>query len=220
MRRKQMRTVRMASPSSSAPIAGQPLSLSREMLASSSLGSSGLVPSPYRVLLCDPPWKFKVFSKKGLGKSAERHYETLEYTEIVELLDRVEVADDSVLFLWVTDPMLEKGLHLIKDMGFTYKTVAFTWVKKTKHGKDHMGTGYYTRANPEMCLLATKGKILPRKSKAIRQLLVSQVREHSRKPDEIYERIEALFDGPYLEIFSRTSRDGWDAIGKEVGKFG
>lgn len=208
----------MVSSSSSALIAGQPLSLSTEGVVSSSLANHG--PGAYRVILCDPPWKFKVFSKKGLGKSAERHYQTLEYAAIVELLGGVEVADDCVLFLWVTDPMLEKGLNLIRDMGFTYKTVAFTWVKKTKHGKDHMGTGYYTRANPEMCLLATKGKPLQRKSKSVRQLMVSPLREHSRKPDEIYDRIEELFDGPYLEIFARTRRSGWAALGNEVDKFG
>ena len=178
------------------------------------------MPSNYRVILCDPPWKFKVFSKKGLGKSAERHYATMEYAAIAELMAGVEVADDCALFLWVTDPMLERGLDLIKDMGFTYKTVAFTWVKETKHGKEHMGTGYYTRANPEMCLLATKGKPPARKSKSVRQLLVSKVREHSRKPDEVYERIEELFDGPYLEIFARQRRDGWFAIGNEVDRFG
>ena len=208
----------MVSSSSSALIAGQPLSLSKEGVVSSSLAQHG--PGPYPVILCDPPWKFKVFSKKGLGKSAENHYQTLEYAAIVELLGGVEVADDCVLFLWVTDPMLEKGLNLIRDMGFTYKTVAFTWVKKTKHGKDHMGTGYYTRANPEMCLLATKGKPLQRKSKSVRQLMVSPLREHSRKPDEIYDRIEELFDGPYLEIFARTRRSGWAALGNEVDKFG
>jgi len=70
-----------------------------------------------------------------------------------------------------------------------------------------------------MCLLATKGKPLKRKSKAVRQLIFSSVREHSRKPDEVYERVEALFDGPYLELFSRTERPGWDAVGNEVGKF-
>ena len=208
----------MVSSSSSALIAGQPLSLSTEGVVSSSLANHG--PGAYPVILCDPPWKFKVFSKKGLGKSAERHYQTLEYAAIVELMGGVEVADDCVLFLWVTDPMLEKGLNLIRDMGFTYKTVAFTWVKKTKHGKDHMGTGYYTRANPEMCLLATKGKPLQRKSKSVRQLMVSPLREHSRKPDEIYDRIEELFDGPYLEIFARTRRSGWAALGNEVDKFG
>jgi len=213
-----MRTARMASSSSSALIAGQPLSLSKVGDVSSSPAQHG--PGPYPVVLCDPPWKFKVFSKKGLGKSAENHYQTLEYAAIVELLGGVEVADDCVLFLWVTDPMLEKGLNLIRDMGFTYKTVAFTWVKKTKHGKDHMGTGYYTRANPEMCLLATKGKPLQRKSKSVRQLMVSPLREHSRKPDEIYDRIEELFDGPYLEVFARTRRSGWAALGNEVDKFG
>lgn len=115
--------------------------------------------------------------------------------------------------------MLEDGLNLINQMGFTYKTVAFTWVKKTRHGRDHVGMGYYTRANPEMCLLATRGKVLPRKSKSVRQLLVSPLREHSRKPDEVYERIEALFDGPYVEMFARTQRNNWQGIGDQLGKF-
>ena len=175
--------------------------------------------NPSRVILCDPPWRFRVFSKKGLGKSAEQHYQTLDLDKIVEIMDGISTANNAALFLWITDPMLETGLELIREMGFQYKTVAFTWVKESKHGKEHMGTGYYTRANPEMCLLATKGKPLERKSKSVRQLLISKVREHSRKPDEIYDRIEALFDGPYLEVFARTERSGWDAIGNEVHKF-
>ena len=154
-----------------------------------------------------------------MGKSAEQHYQTLDLDKIVEIMDGISTANNAALFLWITDPMLETGLELIREMGFQYKTVAFTWVKESKHGKEHMGTGYYTRANPEMCLLATKGKPLERKSKSVRQLLISKVREHSRKPDEIYDRIEALFDGPYLEVFARTERSGWDAIGNEVYKF-
>ena len=194
------------------------MSLSASGLVSSPMAPIGSI-NPYRVILCDPPWRFRVFSKKGLGKSAERHYQTLDLDKIVEIMDGISTANNAALFLWITDPMLETGLELIREMGFQYKTVAFTWVKESKHGKEHMGTGYYTRANPEMCLLATKGKPLERKSKSVRQLLISKVREHSRKPDEIYDRIEALFDGPYLEVFARTERSGWDAIGNEVHKF-
>ena len=215
-----MKTEHKGLPFSSGLTAGPLSSTSRDAAALSNLAKFGREPSRFRVLLCDPPWKFKVFSQKGLGKSAENHYATMEYRDIAKLVASVEVANDCVLFLWVTDPMLERGLDLINDLGFKYKTVAFTWVKETKNGKEHMGTGYYTRANPEMCLLATKGKPLPRKSKSVRQLMVSEVREHSRKPDETYARIEELFDGPYLEIFARTHRSGWAAIGNEVGKFG
>jgi len=172
-----------------------------------------------KVLLCDPPWQFRCYSPRGMGKSAERHYNTLSQNEIIRLVSDIKLAPDCVLFLWVTDPMLEHGLDLINQMGFTYKTVAFTWIKKTRHGRDHVGMGYYTRANPEMCLLATRGKVLPRKSKSVRQLLVSPLREHSRKPDEVYERIEALFDGPYVEMFARTQRNNWHCIGDQVGKF-
>ena len=192
--------------------------MSENELASSRMAASGNT-NPYKVVLCDPPWRFRVFSKRGLGKSADKHYRTLDLDKIVEIVGGVSTANNAALFLWITDPMLEAGLELIREVGFQYKTVAFTWVKESKHGKEHMGTGYYTRANPEMCLLATKGKPLERKSKSVRQLLISKVREHSRKPDEIYDRIEALFDGPYLEVFARTKRNGWDAIGNEVGKF-
>jgi MT-A70 len=79
-----------------------------------------------------------------------------------------------------------------------------------------IGCGYWTRANPEQCLLATRGHP-SRRSRGVRKLVVAPRREHSRKPDEIYERIEALCDGPYLEMFARHSRPGWAAWGTEVG---
>jgi N6-adenosine-specific RNA methylase IME4 len=117
------------------------------------------------------------------------------------------------LLLWATNPMLKSALALIEAWGFTYKTVAFTWTKLNSKvisppysSEDFfMGTGYWTRANPEQCLLATIGK--PRRlSKAVRQLIISPRREHSRKPDEAYGRIEDLASGPYLELFARRSR--------------
>ena len=81
-----------------------------------------------------------------------------------------------------------------------------------------MGLGYHTRQNVELCLSATKGKP-KRVSGGVHQVVMAPRREHSRKPDEVYERIEALYPGPYLELFSRTSRTGWDAIGDEVGQW-
>ena len=127
---------------------------------------------------------------------------------------------DCALFLWTTDTHLPQALDLIKAWGFEYKTVAFTWAKTTKKEKWHFGCGYWTRANPEQCWLATRGHP-PRLAKNVRQLIVSPVREHSRKPDEIYERIEQLVPGPYLELFARcTPPPGWDAReSNELGLF-
>ena len=171
---------------------------------------------PYGAILADPPWHWKARSPKGEDRSAKNHYDVMEIRDI-KLID-VPAADDCVLFLWAIDPMLPDAFSLIKAWGFTYKTVAFTWAKINESGKDPIGGGYWTRANPEMCLLATRGK--PKRLNAdVRQLLMAPRREHSRKPDEVYGRIEALVDGPYLEMFARQTHPGWDSMGNEVGKF-
>jgi len=129
--------------------------------------------------------------------------------------------------MWVTDPLLDQAMELISAWGFNYKTVAFYWVKTNKNvdlnnlssEKDFFtGLGYWTRANPEMCLLATKGK--PKRiSKSVRRLLITKRREHSRKPDEVYSGIENLVKGPYLELFARNTKKGWDSWGNQVGLF-
>ncbi len=127
---------------------------------------------------------------------------------------------DCVLFLWVTDPLLQEGLDVMRSWGFEYQTVAFTWAKQAKvnHDKWHMGLGYWTRANPEMCLLGTMGKP-QRVDKGIRQLVTEPIREHSRKPDRIYNDIKSLVGGPYLELFARTSVEGFDCWGNQTNKF-
>jgi N6-adenosine-specific RNA methylase IME4 len=118
--------------------------------------------------------------------------------------------------MWATNPTLPQALEVITAWGFTYKTVAFTWAKTTKDGSGFpIGCGFWTRANPEMCLLGTRGHP-KRLSASVRQLIVSPRREHSRKPDEIYDQIEELVAGPYLELFARSQRPGWDAWGNEV----
>lgn len=101
-------------------------------------------------------------------------------------------------------------------MGFNYKTVAFTWAKQTKDAKGwSIGLGYWTRCNPEQCLLFTRGNPR-RRSASVRQLVVAPRREHSRKPDEIYDRIETLIDGPYVELFARQRREGWSSWGNQL----
>jgi N6-adenosine-specific RNA methylase IME4 len=172
----------------------------------------------YRVIYADPPWTFATYSDKGKGRSAEAHYDCMSIEDIAALPVSTWAADDAALFLWVTKPLLMKMNKVIQAWGFDYKTVGFTWAKTKKHHTGSVfddddfpiGCGYYTRANPEMCLLATRGKPLERKSKAVRELITAPRREHSRKPGEAYDRIEALFDGPYLEMFARQSRPGGD----------
>ena len=131
-------------------------------------------------------------------------------------------AQDCALFLWVTDPLLPRAIELIQAWRFEYKTVGFYWVKlnaKVKHSADYFtGLGYWTRANPEQCLLATRGKPM-RRAKDVRRLVVESRREHSRKPECVRDHIERLVDGPYLELFARETKPGWDCLGNQVGLF-
>lgn len=170
----------------------------------------------YRVIYADPPWSFATYSHKGKGRSAEAHYDCMTLEDIKALPVADWAADDCALLLWATDPLLEKAFDVISAWGFTYKTVGFYWAKQNKSGNGFfMGTGYYTRANPEQCLLSTRGKP-KRLSRSVQKLVVSPRREHSRKPDCVRDRIEALFDGPYLEMFARSTKPGWDAWGNEI----
>ena len=112
----------------------------------------------YSIIYADPPWTYRVWSKKGLGRSAASHYNTMSLERIKALPVKEIVAKDSVLFLWVTYPNLPEGLEVMKAWGFNYKTVAFTWVKRNKKSDTWFwGMGYWTRANPEICLLGTRG---------------------------------------------------------------
>jgi|TARA_S200000501_G_scaffold331519_1_gene333596 N6-adenosine-specific RNA methylase IME4 len=170
----------------------------------------------YGVIYADPPWSFKTYSEKGKDRSPEKHYPVLSIADIIRLpVDRI-AKDNAVLLMWVIDPLLDQAFKVIDAWGFKYKTVGFTWAKsnKTKPGF-FTGLGYWTRGNPEMCLLATKGKP-KRLSKSVPQLVIDQRREHSKKPDIMYKHIENLLEGPYIELFARQKVSGWDAWGNEV----
>ena len=173
----------------------------------------------YNVIYADPPWSFKTYSDKGKDRSPEKHYSVMSFKDICNMPVGNIARDNSVLLMWAIDPLLDKAFEVIKAWGFTYKTVAFTWAKlnKTKPGF-FTGLGYWTRGNPEMCLLATKGKP-KRLSKSVPQLVVDKRREHSRKPDIMYQHIENLLEGPYIELFARQKRSGWDSWGNEVNKW-
>ncbi len=173
----------------------------------------------YGVIYADPPWYFKNYSSRGEGRNPNQHYGCMSINDICNL----RIADiserDCVLLMWVVDPLLQEAFRVIEAWGFKYKTVGFTWAKTNQKSLGFStGLGYWTRSNPEMCLLATKGKP-KRLSKSVKQLVTSSRREHSRKPDEMYTYIEQLLDGPYIELFARTTKEGWDNWGNETKKF-
>jgi len=171
----------------------------------------------YQIIYADPPWNFRVWSKnigKG-GRCPDKHYKTMDLEDIKKF--NIPADDTCSLFMWVTYPMLQEGLELLKAWGFVYRTTAFTWAKLNPSGVGYsMGLGYWTRANPEICILGTKGK--PKRINAgVRNLVVSPRRKHSQKPDEIKEMIVKLMgDIPRIELFARQKTEGWDVWGNEV----
>lgn len=171
----------------------------------------------YNVILADPPWSFRAWSSKGMGRSAEQHYPTMRLEDIKALPVSDLAAGDCVLFLWATFPMLKEALEVAEAWGFVYKTVAFTWVKENRKSPGlFWGLGYWTRANAEVCLLATRGSP-KRQSAAVHQVILSPVERHSKKPDEVQERIVTLMgDVPRVELFARQETPGWDVWGNEV----
>lgn len=194
---------------------------------------AGLRRGHYGAILADPPWSFLTRSDKGKDRSPEQHYQTMTLDEIKALPVAEIAAKNCVLFMWGIDTHLQMSLDVIAAWGFTYKTRAFCWAKLNNLPEDpgqavdvrdpgtfFCGMGFWSRANPEDCYLGTRGS--PKRNehgKGVRRLIVAERREHSRKPDETYDRIETLVPGPYAELFSRSSRPGWDAMGNERGKF-
>ena len=147
----------------------------------------------YKVIYVDPPWQFKVYSDKGQGRSAERHYQTMTMEEIKNL-PVCDLADkDCAMFMWTTLPVLKESFSVLERWGFEYKTVAFVWIKKNRKADSlFWGMGYWTRSNAEVCLLATRGN--PKRLAAnVHQVIISRIEEHSRKPEEARSRIEAAY---------------------------
>lgn len=126
-------------------------------------------------------------------------------------------AENCVLFMWTTIPFLRQSFEVIESWGFRYKTVAFVWIKKNRKADSlFWGNGYWTRANAELCMLATRGHP-KRESAAVHQVILTHIEEHSKKPQEARERIVKLMgDVPRIELFARQKTDGWDVWGNEV----
>lgn len=190
----------------------------------------------FGAIYADPPWNFETWSGPAIpGRAEVAPYEGQEIDYIAGLPVGDLAADDCVLFMWVTWPLLFDCKPVLDAWGFEYKTCGFLWVKVQKEcpRKPKMGQGYWSRSNTEPCLLATKGH--PHRLRAdVRQVMDSvpyewadlepetipgSLREHSRKPDEVHDRIERLVAGEYCELFGRQQRPRWVVWGTEADKF-
>jgi len=171
----------------------------------------------FSTILADPPWRFE----NRTGKMAPEHqrllrYPTMTLEEILELPVGRFAAANSHLYLWVPNALIAEGLEVMKRWGFTYKT-NLVWYKIRKdHGPDGRGVGFYFRNVTELVLFGIRGNMrtLPPGRRQV-NLLSSRKREHSRKPDQSYDLIEACSPGPYLELFARHPRRGWYQWGNE-----
>jgi N6-adenosine-specific RNA methylase IME4 len=180
----------------------------------------------YEIIYADPAWSFgdrlRSSKKKADGKmdyrELERHYDTMSIKEMCEIPVKNITAENSVLFMWTTDAHLEEAMKVINAWGFKYKTIGFVWNKKTNKGNQVCFMGKWTMKGSEICLLATKGKAHSMIEKHnVRQLVEAERQKHSKKPDEVLNRIvELLGNRPRLEMFCRESKQGWDVWGNEV----
>lgn len=180
-------------------------------------------PGGFRTILADPPWAF--LTRTRGHQTPHRtvkgdHYSTMDLAWLKRLPVRQMAAQDCALIMWVVDTHFDQAMEVGKAWGFTFKTgKVLTWRKTTADGaRSRMGMGYWTRKETETSFLFTRGAPV-RKSAGVRELIDEPRREHSRKPDEQYRRIEALVHGPYLELFARQAWPGWTAWGNQVDKF-
>tara|TARA_R100001163_G_scaffold61746_1_gene51976 strand:+ start:736 stop:1284 length:549 start_codon:yes stop_codon:yes gene_type:complete len=174
----------------------------------------------YNIIYADPPWsygmKMTYAGTHGQVTGADYHYKTMTIQDIKNMPVQNITNENCYLFMWVTMPFLNKGLDVMSSWGFNYKTCGFTWIKKTKNNKLHCGLGHYTRGNAELCLLGVKGR-LKRLNTSVYQVIESKIERHSKKPDEVRDRIVSLYgDLPRIELFARQKVKGWDCWGNEV----
>lgn len=184
----------------------------------------------YGAILADPPWQYAMRSEKGYAKSPQAHYNTMNYTDLCRLPVVDLAAKDCVLVMWAVFPLLKTATALMDAWGFEYKTGG-SWLKTTTHDNPAFGTGFIVRGSTELFLIGTRGK--PKYgSKSIRNMietdmvlesdfyLRSERREHSRKPPEMRDLVNALIpDVPTCELFARAPWPGADVWGNETEKF-
>jgi N6-adenosine-specific RNA methylase IME4 len=193
------------------------IDLATDIVTDPSLSLASLGAGPFGTLLVDPPWRFT----NRTGKVAPEHrrlarYTTMSAKEIAALPVDELMAERSHCYLWVPNALLAEGLLALENWGFAYKA-NLVWHKVRKDGgSDGRGVGFYFRNVTELVLFGTRGKLrtlAPGRRQV--NLLATRKREHSRKPDELYEIIESCSPGPYLEMFARHLRPGWAAWGDQ-----
>lgn len=170
----------------------------------------------YQIIYADPPWSYRDKASAG-NRGASFKYDVQDHKWICGLPVENISDDNCVLFLWITMPQLPNVFEVIKEWGFVFKTCAFTWVKRNKLQPSWFwGMGNWTRANSELCLLATKGKP-KRVSASVHSVIDTPVERHSKKPDVVKDRIVQLCgDLPRIELFARQKTLGWDSWGNEI----
>lgn len=176
----------------------------------------------FATVLADPPWQFQ----NRTGKMAPEHkrlsrYPTMSLQEIKDLPVEAVVNDTAHLYLWVPNALLADGLQVMEHWGFTYKTNLIWYKIRKDGGPDRRGVGFYFRNVTEMILFGVRGKnartLQPGRSQE--NIISTQKREHSRKPDEQYQIIESCSPGPYIELFARGARNGWFAWGNQAENY-
>jgi N6-adenosine-specific RNA methylase IME4 len=168
----------------------------------------------FNIIYADPPWSYW----EGGQKHQSLHYQTMSIDDIKRLPVHRIADENCILFLWATFPILKEAFELIDEWGFKYSTAGFVWVKRNeKSGSFFFGNGSWTRANAELCLIATKGSIT-RIDASISQVLDDVIGEHSEKPKRVRELITRLVgELPRVELFSRnTDKDGWFNWGNAI----
>ncbi len=171
----------------------------------------------YQIIYADPPWSYND-KMAGHSFSLDHEYETQSKQWISSLPVDNLAEKNACLFLWVTSPLLDEGIKVLEDWGFRYKTIAFVWSKYTKNGKLVSNLGRWTMGNVELCLLGVKGTPNSwRIDKSIKQLVQAERTRHSKKPQEVRDRIiKLLGDRSRVELFAREKTEGWDVWGNEV----
>jgi len=171
----------------------------------------------YDVILADPPWTFSVWNAEKSDRHASHKYNLMSVEDICAMPIANVITENCTLFLWATWPNLKDAFTVITAWGFTYRTVAWVWVKLNENSMGtHIGMGYYTRSNTEPSLLAVRGT-MPVATHNVQALIMSSIRDHSRKPDEQYAKIERLYPNMnYLELFARYHRPRWDVYGDQI----
>lgn len=169
----------------------------------------------YQIVYADPAWRYK---DRGIRGGTKKHYKTGSLNDWKDLRVSEIIADDAVMFLWATWPLIEDAFELIPHWGFKYKTLGFDWVKTYKSGKLFVGCGHYTRSNPEPCLLAVRGKGLKRVDASVLSVIMEpKIRGHSEKPIEARRRVERLYgEKKRVELFARSTDENWDSWGDEI----